>query len=74
MTAAATQGHWDGLVLGASLATLDGIHGYCGISDGALGWRDGLITYVGPRADLPAEPVELAHTLIEADAKLRAEG
>ena len=67
MTAAATQGHWDGLVLGASLATLDGIHGYCGISDGALGWRDGLITYVGPRADLPAEPVELAHTLIEAD-------
>ena len=67
MTAAATQGHWDGLVLGASLATLDGIHGYCGISDGALGWRDGLITYVGPRVDLPAEPVELAHTLIEAD-------
>ena len=67
MTAAATQGHWDGLVLGASLATLDGIHGYCGISDGALGCRYGLISYVGPRADLPAEPVELAHTLIEAD-------
>lgn len=57
---------WDGLVLGASLATLDG-DGYGAIEDGALGWKDGLITHVGPRAFLPGEPASLAHEVIEAD-------
>ena len=46
---------YDGLLL-ASLATLDG-DGYGAIEDGALAWRDGRITFVGPRATLPAPPV-----------------
>src|SRR5690606_15652375 len=63
--AAATAGRWDGLILGASLATLDGPDGYGEISDGALGWRDGLLTYAGPRSGLPAAPEALAHDVVE---------
>ena len=33
---------WDGLILGASLATLDADSGYGEIADGALAWRDGV--------------------------------
>lgn len=44
-----------GLILGATLATLDGDSGYALIEDAALAWRDGVITYAGPRAGLPAE-------------------
>jgi imidazolonepropionase len=43
----------DGLLLGATLVTLDGDSGYAAIADGALGWRDGAIAFVGPRASLP---------------------
>ena len=57
--------HWDGLILGASLATLDG-EGYGAVTDGALGWRDGVITYAGPRDGLPGEPDILAPTVVEA--------
>ena len=60
----ATDLPWDGLILGASLATLDGDRGYGEIADGALGWRDGVITYVGPRAGLPGEPATLAREVI----------
>ncbi len=56
---------WDGLLLGASLATLDTEHGYGEILDGALGWRDGRITYVGPSADLPGDPGALAREVTE---------
>ena len=56
---------WDGLILGASLATLDG-EGYGAVTDGALGWRDGVITYAGPRDGLPGEPDVLACTAVEA--------
>ena len=56
---------WDGLILGASLATLDG-EGYGAVTDGALGWRDGVITYAGPRDGLPGEPDVLAPTVVEA--------
>ncbi|MFZ5655836.1 MAG: imidazolonepropionase [Pseudomonadota bacterium] len=62
-TAAVTE-RWDGLVVGASIATLDG-DGYGAIDDGALGWKDGLLTYVGPRASLPAAPAALAREVIE---------
>ena len=54
----------DGLLLGPTLATLDADVGYGLIEDGALAWREGRITYAGPRASLPreftsiAEPVE----------------
>ncbi|GAB2609619.1 imidazolonepropionase [Novilysobacter erysipheiresistens] len=58
---------WDGLVLGASLATLDGTDGYGEIIDGALGWHDGRLSYVGPRAGLPDDPATLAREVIEAD-------
>ena len=44
-----------GLILGATLATLDGDSGYALVEDAALAWRDGVITYAGPRAGLPAE-------------------
>jgi imidazolonepropionase len=54
------------LIVGASLATLAGASGYGEIIDGALGWRDGLITYAGPRDALPGSPSSLAREVIEA--------
>ena len=57
---------FDGLILGASLATLDG-DGYAAIEDGALGWRDGRIAFVGTRRALPGAPDALAVEVIEAD-------
>jgi len=66
MTIASDRPRWDGLILGASLATLDG-DGYGAIADGALGWRDGVLTYVGPRAGLAGDPSALADEVIEAD-------
>ena len=62
----AAQPHWDGLVVGASLATLDGEHGYGAIENGALGWRDGRLTFVGRADALPGEPSSLADEVIEA--------
>lgn len=58
--------HWDGLIVGASLVTLDAGSGYGLIGDGALGWRDGRLAYVGPRDGLPAAPDTLADTVIDA--------
>jgi len=58
---------FDGLLLGAHLATLDAASGYGEIADGALGWRDGVLAYVGPRAQLPGEPRALAREVIEVD-------
>jgi imidazolonepropionase len=70
MVAVATD-RWDGLIVGVSLATFDddavhGETGYADIRDGALGWRDGTVTYVGTRADLPAAPEALADEVIDA--------
>src|SRR3546814_3505835 len=45
----------DGLVAGAMLVTLDGDDGYGVVEDGTLAWRDGVIRFAGPRAELPAE-------------------
>lgn len=58
---------WDGLLLGPTLATLDAGAGYGLIEDGALGWKDGVLTYVGRRADLPGDADALADAVIEAD-------
>ena len=55
---------FDGLLLGVSLATLDGPQGYGEVHDAALGWRDGLLAYVGPRAELPDAPTALAREVI----------
>ncbi|MDH5823894.1 imidazolonepropionase [Luteimonas sp. RD2P54] len=60
------QAPWDGLVVGASLATLDGDRGYGEVQDGALGWRDGCIVHAGPRAALPADPNALSGVVIDA--------
>ncbi|HZV38944.1 MAG TPA: imidazolonepropionase, partial [Pseudoxanthomonas sp.] len=57
---------WDGLIVGVSLATLDGAHGYGAIETGAMGWKNGLLTFVGTRGALPGEPASLAEEVIEA--------
>ncbi|HRP71316.1 MAG TPA: imidazolonepropionase [Luteimonas sp.] len=57
---------WDGLVVGASLATLDGDAGYGAIEDGALGWRNGRLVFVGPRHALPGDPDRLADQVVDA--------
>jgi imidazolonepropionase len=58
---------YDGLVLGACLATLDAPAGYGAIADGALGWRDGVLAWVGPRAGLQGDPAALAREVIALD-------
>ena len=52
---------WDRLLLDARLATLrDDLGAYGVIEDGALAWKDGLLAYAGPAAELPGEPSALA--------------
>lgn len=55
----------DGLIVNATLVTLDGDAGYGLIEDGALAWRDGVIDFVGPRSALPADVDDT--TAIDAD-------
>ncbi len=57
---------WDGLIVGASLATLDG-PGYGTVEDGALGWKDSELVFVGARAALPGAPETLAREVLQAD-------
>ncbi|GAB3731905.1 imidazolonepropionase [Luteimonas pelagia] len=57
---------WDGLLVGASLATLEG-DGYGAVVDGALGWKDGCIAYAGPRDGLPGVPEALAREVLAVD-------
>ena len=45
----------NGLITGATLVTLDGDAGYGLVEHGALAWRDGIIRFAGPCAQLPAE-------------------
>ena len=65
MGAAVTE-LWDGLVVGASLATLDADAGYGAIEDGAIGWHRDRITWIGRRADLPGQPEALASEVVDA--------
>ncbi len=65
--AAAVTEPWDGIAVGASLATLADDAGYGAIDDGALGWRAGRIVFAGRRADLPDVPEALADAVIEFD-------
>jgi imidazolonepropionase len=62
-----TSLRWDGLLLGASLATLDSDNGYGGIEDGALAWKDGVLAFVGPRSALRDAPEALANEVIALD-------
>ena len=63
-----TQSRWDGLILGPTLATLDADAGYGLVEDGAMGWKDGVLAYVGSRDDLPGDVDGLADEIIETDA------
>ena len=58
---------FDGIALGASLATLDAANGYGPIEAGALAWRDGLLAYVGPASGLPADALDHAGTVHRFD-------
>lgn len=60
-----TAERWDGLLLNAHLATLDG-EGYGAIEDGALAWKDGVLRFVGARNALPGAPDILASAVIDA--------
>jgi len=59
---------WDGLLLGATLVTLDAADGDGLVEDGALGWKDGVLAYLGTRSALPGVVDELADEVIETDA------
>ena len=60
-----TEAQWDVLIVGASLATLDG-DGYGAIADGAIAWKDGVLAFVGAQAALPGAPESLATNVVEA--------
>ncbi|WP_341726268.1 imidazolonepropionase [Pseudoxanthomonas putridarboris] len=66
MTEAAGSTGWDGLLVNARLVTLAGDAGYGAIEDGALGWRDGVLEYVGPAQALPADARAQAADVIDA--------
>ncbi len=51
---------WDHLLLDCTLATLAGESGYGMVEHGALGWRNGVITFAGPMRDLEDAPDALA--------------
>jgi len=66
---------WDGLLLDCRLATLgDDDGGYGLIERGALGWNNGLLTYVGAQADLPDAPEQLAARIESAGGALVTPG
>ena len=54
-----TQRH-DHLLLDCTLATLAGDPAHGLVEHGALGWRDGAITFAGPMRELPGQPETLA--------------
>ena len=58
---------WDGVLVDAHLATLDGDAGYAAVEDGALGWRDGRIVFAGPRSALPDAPERIADSVVRGE-------
>lgn len=58
---------WDTLLVGASLATLDGDAPWGAVDDGAIAFRDGAIAYVGQRAALPDDLDALAREVVVLD-------
>jgi imidazolonepropionase len=69
MTTTVTSPRWDTLILGASLATMDRANdtAYGAIDDGAIAWKDGLLSFVGSRSALPGAPESLADRVVEFD-------
>ena len=68
------DGRWDGLIVNARLATLAGDSGYGLVEGGALGWREGRITYAGSVSGLPAAPDTLAGEVTDAAGRLLTPG
>ena len=64
-TEPAGEARWDGLILGMDLVTLADEQGYGVIPQGALGWRDGVLQYVGTVSDLPSDPDQLAQEVVQ---------
>ncbi|MDN5924010.1 MAG: imidazolonepropionase [Xanthomonadales bacterium] len=64
---------WDGLLLDATLATLDD-DGYGLIERGAIGWQDGRITYLGSVDGLPGTMFGLAKDITSAQGRLVTPG
>ena len=56
---------YDGIAIGAALATLDAPSGYGAIADGAIAWRDGVLAYVGTMRELPGAPATLAREVVD---------
>ncbi|MBS0455774.1 MAG: imidazolonepropionase [Proteobacteria bacterium] len=65
---------WDALIVDAQLATLTGDNGYGTIENGAIGWKDGRIAFVGPMATLPDAPQHLARHVEAAQGALVTPG
>ncbi len=70
---------WDTLLTDARLATLAGDAGYGligtdGTSEGAIGWKDGVIAFVGRMDELPAAPEALADRVESAHGALVTPG
>ena len=65
----------DGLLLDCRLATLaDDRRPYGLVEDGALAWKDGRITYAGPRDGMPAAARDAAARVERADGALVTPG
>ncbi|GAB2495031.1 imidazolonepropionase [Arenimonas alkanexedens] len=59
---------WDKLLLDARLVTLrDDLGAWGVIEDAALAWKNGLITFAGPRAELPGPAADLAARVESAE-------
>ena len=65
---------WDHLLLDCRLVTLVDPHGYEPIAEGAIGWRDGAITFAGSMRDLPDKPETLARVCESARGALVTPG
>jgi imidazolonepropionase len=65
---------WDCLLLDASIATMQGEHGYGLIEPGAIGWKDGRIVWVGEVDALPAPPGACAQRVEHVDGALITPG
>jgi imidazolonepropionase len=73
-TAIDVGARWDHLLLDCNLAILTGDAGPGVVEDGALGWRDGTITFAGRQDALPGAPEALAARVESADGALVTPG
>ncbi len=60
---------WDAIWLGGRLATMTGGAAYGAVEDGALAVEDGVIAWLGPRADLPGPTERLARAVHDLDGR-----